>query len=81
MSPPARSGKVCPTARDRALAGRDAPATGAKKHPVGGKPRGQGRPETAGKGMGGVLRSHSTEEGGELSKGGTHWRKGVNERT
>ena len=32
-------------------------------------------------GHGGVLRSHSTDESGELRKGGTHWREGVNKRT
>ena len=32
-------------------------------------------------GHGGVLRSHSTEEGGEPAKDGTHWREGVNKQT
>ena len=49
--------------------------------------RGRGQPETAGDGLGGILRSHSTDEGGEpqghVSCGGhgTHWREGVNRRT
>jgi hypothetical protein len=32
-------------------------------------------------GHGGVLRTHSTDEGGELAIAGTHWREGVNKRT
>lgn len=32
-------------------------------------------------GDGGVLRSHSTDERGELTKARTHWREGVNKRT
>ena len=34
-----------------------------------------------GTGERGVLRSHITNEGGELAKVGTHWREGVNWRT
>jgi len=48
---------------------------------------GRGQPEIADDGLGGLLRSHSTDEGGEpqghASGGGhgTHWREGVNKRT
>ena len=48
---------------------------------------GRGQPEIADDGLGGLLRSHSTNEGGEPqghgSSGGhgTHWREGVNRPT
>ncbi len=38
----------------------------------------QGKPEGRSDGAGGVLQTHSTEEGGELALAGTHWRKGAN---
>ena len=69
------------TARDQASGGTDAPAEGANQHlaeEVGG---GRGQPETTSEGLGGILRVHSTGEGGELAQAGTHWREGVNKRT
>ena len=48
---------------------------------------GRGQPETAGDGLRGILRPHSTDEGGEpqghgsCGGHGTRWREGVNKRT
>ena len=69
------------TAKDQASIGMDAPVEGANKHPAAEVADGRGQPETGSEGLAGVLRSHSTDEGGELVKAGTHWREGVNKRT
>jgi hypothetical protein len=80
MSPLAASGKVRLAARDQARVGMDAPAKGAKsiqqEVTVQSRETGDWR-----EGHGGVLRSHSTEEGGEPGKDETHWREGVNKQT
>lgn len=76
------TGVVHPTATDRALAGTDAPAEGVKQHPAEEVLSSRGRPETAREGRGGVLRTHSTDEGGEFWQNRkTHWREGGNKRT
>ncbi len=38
----------------------------------------EGDRRLVGTGERGVLRSHTTDEGGELARAGTHWREGVN---
>jgi hypothetical protein len=72
---------VHPTAKDQALAGTDAPVEGANRHLADEVGEGRGKPETPDEGLAGVLRTHSTEEGGELVRAGTHWREGANKRT
>jgi hypothetical protein len=59
------AGVVHLTAKDQALAGTDAPVEGANKRPADEVAGGRGQPETASEGLGGVLRTHSTGEGGE----------------
>ena len=76
-----KAGKVRPTAKDQASNGTDTPVEGANKHPAEEVAGGRGQPETGSEGLAGVLRSHSTDEGGELAQAGTHWREGVNKRT
>jgi hypothetical protein len=70
-----------PTAKGQALAGTDAPVEGANERPAEEVGGGRGKPETANEGLAGVLRTHSTDEGGELARAGTHWREGGNKRT
>jgi hypothetical protein len=76
-----KAGMVRLTAKDQASDGMDAPAEGANKRPAEEVAGGRGKPETASEGLAGVLRPHSTGEGGELAQAGTHWREGGNKRT
>jgi hypothetical protein len=55
LFPPSKTGVVHLSAKDRALAGTDAAAEGANKHPAEEVADGRGRPETVGKGQGGLL--------------------------
>jgi hypothetical protein len=75
------AGVVRPTAKDQAFDGTDAPVEGANKCPAEEVGSGRGKPETANEGLAGVLRTHCTDEGGELAQVGTHWREGGNKRT
>ena len=70
-----------PQGFSRNLGTPDTPVEGANKHPAEEVAGGRGQPETGSEGLAGVLRSHSTDEGGELAQAGTHWREGVNKRT
>jgi hypothetical protein len=72
---------VYPTTKDQASNGTDAPVEGANGHPAEEVVGGRGKPETTNKGLAGVLRTHSTNEGGELVQAGAHWREGGNKRT